>query len=97
MDMAPLLAAQLDDLPGGAPTDGTCLARVLRYSQHVTQQHPRISTDLVPELPRAQKSAANRVLFQILLLGLKEVWTEISVDIRQGQSAIDLYRYFGTH
>ena len=38
MDMIPLLARQFDDLPGGDPTGGTCLARVLRYSQ----QHPAI-------------------------------------------------------
>ena len=33
MAMIPLLARQFDDLPGGDPTGGTCLARVLRYSQ----------------------------------------------------------------
>ena len=49
MDMIPMLAVQLDDLPGGNPTDGTCVARVLRYSQ----KHPRISADLVPEMGRA--------------------------------------------
>ena len=28
MDMIPMLAVQLDDLPGGNPTDGTCVATV---------------------------------------------------------------------
>ena len=38
MDMPPLLAAQLDDLPGGDPTGGTRLARVLRYVQPTTSE-----------------------------------------------------------
>ena len=78
MDMIPLLARQFDDLPGGDPTGGTCLAQVLRFSQ----QNPRISADRVPDMQRAQQSAANKALFQILLGGLTEVWREIAVDLR---------------
>ena len=81
---------QLDDLPGGNPTDGTCVARVLRYSQ----KHPRISADLVPEMVRAQQSAANKALFQLLLKGLGGVWSVLDKNLRHGNSAIDVYRYF---
>ncbi len=35
-----------------------------------SQKHPRISADLVPEMVRAQQSAAKKALFQILLKGL---------------------------
>jgi hypothetical protein len=90
MDMIPMLAVQLDDLPGGNPTDGTCVARVLRYSQ----KHPRISADLVPEMVRAQQSPANKALFQLLLKGLGGVWSALDQNLRRGNSAIDVYRYF---
>ena len=90
MDMIPMFAVQLSDLPGGNPTDGTCVARVLRYSQ----KHPRISADLVPEMVRAQQSAANKALFQLLLKGLGGVWSVLDKNLRHGNSAIDVYRYF---
>ena len=89
MDMIPMLAVQLDDLPGGNPTDGTCVARVLRYSQ----KHPRISADQVPEMQRAQQSSANKALFQILLKGLRGVWSALDQNLKHGNSAIDVYRY----
>ena len=90
MDTVPTLAQQLDDLPGEDRDGGSSLAEALRYSQ----QHPRVPPNQVPTLQRARESVADRLLFQILQPGLKDVWHEIPVDIRQHRSSIDLFRYF---
>ena len=90
MDLVPSLAMQFNALPGASEGAGTCLEGVLRYSK----MHPRILPDRVPEMQRARASPVDGHLFQILQPGLKDVWSDIPMDIRSGRSAIALYRYF---
>ena len=90
MDLIPSLAMQFDALSGAYEGAGTCMEGVLRFSK----MHPRILSDRVPEMQRARESPVDKELFQILQPGLKDVWSDIPMDIRSGRSAIALYRYF---
>ena len=88
MDMVPWLALQLDGLSDDG--DGQCLEAALRYCH----MHPRIPNDRVPLMQRAKASPADRLLYKVLVHGLTDVWRVTPQDIKDGRSAIALYRHF---
>ena len=77
---------------GGDPEGGLYLAKVLKY----IEQNPRIPLQDVPHLSRtrgAEGDSPDWIMYRVLQPGLRDIWADIPVDIKDSCSVIELFQF----
>ena len=92
MDTIIQLARESAD-SGGDPEGGLYLAKALKY----IEQNPRIPLQDVPHLSRtrgAEGDSPDWIMYRVLQPGLRDIWADIPVDIKDSCSVIELFQFF---